>query len=161
MLHLQFVSCQPVPCRRMGCGGGADGCRVLGARTASPHSLGDMGLAKALTVMFTAGLIWQSILRMTLVAREQHTLRWSVVREALWLRAPTNAKTGRRGGRLWFVVLPLIFGFAAEELIPTLPHAANRDFGGGAVIACRSSLVPRGLGLVRNPTRVVFQYRRR
>ena len=92
-------------------------------------SLGDLGLAKALVLTLTVGLIWQFVLTTILVAREQHTLRWSVVRDALWLRAPRNPKTGRRGGKLWFVVVPLIIGFGAEELIPVVHHAANRDFG--------------------------------
>jgi uncharacterized protein len=104
----------------------AVGSWVLAPRLA--HSLGDMGLAKALILTFTAGLIWQFVLTAMLVAREQHTLRWTVVRDALWLRAPTHPNTGRRGGKLWLVVVPLILGFGAEELIPVLPHAANRDF---------------------------------
>jgi membrane protease YdiL (CAAX protease family) len=92
-------------------------------------SLGDLGLSKALILTLTAGLIWQFALTAALVAREQHTLRWSVVRDALWLRAPQNPKTGRRGGKMWLVVLPVSIGFAAETLIPVLPHAADRDFG--------------------------------
>jgi uncharacterized protein len=93
------------------------------------HSFGTLGLAKALIVTLTAGLIWQFVLTAALVAREQHTLRWAVVRDALWLRSPRNPKTGRRGGKLWFIVVPLIVGFGAEELMPVVPYSASRDFG--------------------------------
>ena len=48
-------------------------------------------LVKALLICLTAGLIWQFVLVVILVRREQGTLRWPVVREALWLR--------RRGAR--------------------------------------------------------------
>src|SRR6266540_3046582 len=49
----------------------------------------------------TAGLIWQFALVLAIVAREQRSLRWSVLREALWLKPPTD-RAGRRGGRLWW-----------------------------------------------------------
>jgi membrane protease YdiL (CAAX protease family) len=92
-------------------------------------SLGALGLAKALVLTLTAGLVWQCGLTAALVAREQRLLRWSTLRQALWLNAPQNPRTGRRGGRLWWILLPLGVGFGAEELIPTLPHPAGRDFG--------------------------------
>ena len=84
-------------------------------------------LARALIITLTGGLIWQFVLVMFLVRREQGTLRWSVLREALWLRAPQAPRSGRRGGRLWLVVVPLILGFGLEEIIPGLPHPAGRD----------------------------------
>jgi membrane protease YdiL (CAAX protease family) len=100
---------------------------VIAPRLAT--TLGDQGLGKALILTLTAGLIWQFVLTAVLVAGEQHTLRWSVVRDALWLRAPQSPTTGRRGGKLWFVIVPLTVGFAAKELLPGLPHPGNRDLG--------------------------------
>jgi membrane protease YdiL (CAAX protease family) len=93
------------------------------------HLSGPGALSRALIISLTAGLIWQFALVMFLVGREQGTLRWSVLKDALWLRAPRAPRTGRRGGRAWLVLLPLIVAFAAEELVPGLPHAAARDFG--------------------------------
>ena len=90
---------------------------------------GPAPLARALIVALTAGLVWQFVLVAILVRREQGTLRWSVVREALWLRAPTSPRTGRRGGRLWLVVPVLMLAFFAAHLIPSLPHDQGRDFG--------------------------------
>ena len=90
---------------------------------------GPNALVRALLVTLTGGLIWQFVLVMILVRREQGTLRPSVLRDALWLRAPRSPRTGRRGGLVWLVLLPLILAFGAEELIPALPHPAGRDFG--------------------------------
>jgi membrane protease YdiL (CAAX protease family) len=90
---------------------------------------GPSALSRALLITLTAGLVWQFLLVMGLVLREQGTLRWTVLREALWLRAPRSPRTGRRGGRVWLVVIPLLIAFAAEELVPGLPHAVSRDFG--------------------------------
>ncbi len=67
---------------------------------------------------------------MILVLREQGTLRWPVLREALWLRAPRSPRSGRRGGRVWLVVIPLIVAFGAEELVPGPGIAAGHDFLG-------------------------------
>jgi membrane protease YdiL (CAAX protease family) len=93
------------------------------------HLNGPGALSRALIITLTAGLVWQFVLVMFLVRREQGTLRWSVLKGALWLRAPRAPRTGRRGGRTWLVVLPLLIVFAAEELVPGLPHAASRDLG--------------------------------
>lgn len=86
-------------------------------------------LAPALLIALTVGLVWQFVLVVGLVRREQGTLRWSVVREALWLRSPRSPRTGRVGGRVWLVLFPLILLFAAQALIPSVPHPANRDLG--------------------------------
>jgi membrane protease YdiL (CAAX protease family) len=88
---------------------------------------GNVPMAKALLVCLTIGLIWQFVLVAILVGREQRTLRWSTLREALWLRSPRSPRSGRIGGRVWLVLIPLVVAFAAEGLIPVLPHADNRD----------------------------------
>lgn len=90
---------------------------------------GNVPMAKALLFLLTAGLIWQFVLVVVLVWREQGTLRWPIVREALWLRSPRDPKSGRRGGRLWLVVIPLALLFAAESLLLALPAPEDRDFG--------------------------------
>ena len=84
-------------------------------------------LVKALLICLTAGLIWQFVLVVILVRREQGTLGWPVVREALWLRAPRSPKTGRRGGRLWLILIPPTPLFAAESMIPAAGMPSNRD----------------------------------
>ena len=76
-------------------------------------------MAKALYVSLTVGLVWQFVLVAILVRREQGTLRWATVREALWLRSPQSPRSGRVGGRVWLILIPLIVLFgAAHELIP-------------------------------------------
>jgi uncharacterized protein len=90
---------------------------------------GPTALPRALIVSLTLGLVWQFLVVLTLVYREQGSLRWSVLKDALWLRAPRRPDTGRRGGRAWLIVVPLIVLLAAEELLPTLPTPAARDMG--------------------------------
>lgn len=89
---------------------------------------GPGALARAMILALTAGLVWQFLLVLFLVRREQGTLRWPVVREALWLRSPRNPRTGRRGGLMWLVVPVLAIGVAAREFVPQLPHPEDLDF---------------------------------
>ena len=90
---------------------------------------GIVPMAKALYVALTVGLVWQFVLVAILVRREQGTLRWSTVRDALWLRSPRSPRSGRIGGRVWLVLIPLILLFgAAHELVPAIAAPENRDF---------------------------------
>jgi uncharacterized protein len=89
---------------------------------------GNVPLFKALNVCLTVGLVWQFVLVATLVWREQRTFRWSVLREALWLRSPRSPRSGRVGGRIWLIVIPLMVATLIESLIP-LGGPADRDFG--------------------------------
>jgi membrane protease YdiL (CAAX protease family) len=98
----------------------------------SDHLTGDgnVPMAKALLALLTVGLVWQFVLVTILVWREQRTLRWATVREALWLRVPRSPRSGRIGGRVWLILVPLMAAFVAEELISGgIPTPANRDMG--------------------------------
>lgn len=90
---------------------------------------GPAALPRALILALLAGLVWQFLLVLTLVHRERRSLRWSVVKDALWLHAPRRPSTGRRGGRMWLIVIPLIVALAAEEMIPALPTPVTRGLG--------------------------------
>ncbi len=57
---------------------------------------GIVPMAKALYISLTVGLVWQFLLVAVLVRREQGTLRWSTVRDALWLKSPRSPRSGRR-----------------------------------------------------------------
>jgi uncharacterized protein len=94
------------------------------------HALdGPTALSRALILTLTAGMVWQFLLVLILVYREQRSLRWSVLKDALWLHAPRRPSTGRRGGRAWLVLIPVVLAIAAEELLPTLPTPGSRDLG--------------------------------
>src|SRR5215218_1004748 len=90
---------------------------------------GNLPMVKALTVCLMVGLIWQFVLVMALVRHEQRSLRWSTLREALWLRSPRSPRSGRIGGTIWLVLIPLVLAFAMASLIPTFAAPDNRDLG--------------------------------
>jgi membrane protease YdiL (CAAX protease family) len=90
---------------------------------------GPVPIARALLALLTVGLIWQFVLVMLLVHRERGSLRWPVLKDALWLQAPRSPRTGRVGGRLWLVIIPCVLIFWAEEFIPSFPPVASHDFG--------------------------------
>ncbi len=90
---------------------------------------GEEPFARSLILWLTIGLIWQFVLVLILVRVEQRSLRWSTLREALWLRSPRSPRTGRTGGRLWLLLIPLVLAFGAEGVLPSPSHPASRDFG--------------------------------
>jgi CAAX protease family protein len=90
---------------------------------------GPTALPRALLGCLTAGLVWQFSLVLLLVHHEQATLRWAVVKDALWLHGPRSPKTGHRGGWAWLVILPLVLAVVATEMIPALPAPGDRDMG--------------------------------
>jgi len=84
---------------------------------------------RALLLSLTAGLIWQFVLVVLTINHEQHTLRRSVIKNALWLQAPRSPRTGLRDRRLWWLLVPLVLAVAAKEALPKIPAPANRDQG--------------------------------
>jgi uncharacterized protein len=89
---------------------------------------GDAAFIKALLLCITAGLIWQFVLTLILTRREQGTLRWSRVRDALWLLSPRDPRSGRVGGRVWLWVIPFVLLFFIWEFYGfDLTGPANRD----------------------------------
>jgi uncharacterized protein len=85
--------------------------------------------AKWLIGGLTLGLAWQGVLVMLLVRVERGNLRWATLKDALWLHAPTDPRSGRKGGRLWLVCLPLIAGLWLAGALPEPIHSPWRDFG--------------------------------
>lgn len=84
---------------------------------------------RAILVCLTSGLVWQFVLVLGALRHEQGTLRWSVAKEALWLGPPRSPRSGRRGGRLWWLLVPLVVLVAATEELPSLPSPDDRDLG--------------------------------
>jgi membrane protease YdiL (CAAX protease family) len=83
----------------------------------------------ALLICFNVGLLWMLLMVLLMVRREQRSLAWHNVRDALRLRPPRDPRTGRVGGRVWWWVLlftVLSAGVNALPLDPTGP--LPRDF---------------------------------
>jgi membrane protease YdiL (CAAX protease family) len=144
------------------------------------HRLGGRDpFIEALLLCFAVGLLWMITLVLILVRRERGSLAWPGVRDALWLRAPKDAKSGRVGGKVWWWVLPFVLLSAAVNALPIdpigplprdLPEALGTDrldhyfsgnwLGYGLVVAVvflapvAEELVFRGLLLPRS--RAVF-----
>jgi uncharacterized protein len=90
---------------------------------------GPLALPRALLVLLTLGLIWQFVLVVVLVHRERGSLRWAVLKDALWLHSPRSPTTGRIGGRLWLVLVPALLIFTAEGFFPyPFSPATGHDF---------------------------------
>jgi uncharacterized protein len=99
----------------------------VGAPLLAQAFSGPTALPQALILCLGAGMIWQFVLVLIVVRREQGSLRWPVVKAALWLNGPISPRTGKRDNRLWWMVIPLMVLLALEEFLPSLPSPVTRD----------------------------------
>jgi uncharacterized protein len=107
---------------------------------------GPAPLAEAVTLCLTTGLIWQFVVVVAILRREQGSLSWAAAKDALWLHAPSQPRTGRRGGVLWLILVPCMLLFGAEEFVPELPPVADHDLLTFLNSAAGSSVVAGGWG---------------
>jgi membrane protease YdiL (CAAX protease family) len=66
--------------------------------------------------LFAAGLIWQFVLSMIILYREQGNLRLSTISQQFWLNHPISAKTGQTKKSLWWWIIPLLLLVVVVEL---------------------------------------------
>jgi membrane protease YdiL (CAAX protease family) len=96
-------------------------------------------------ILMTVGLIWQFVLSMIVVYREEGDLRWATIRRRFWLNTPQDPKTGQPRGKLWLWLIPIIILLAAFSLaiapvldrlwVSALPFFAEPPgYSGGAVL---------------------------
>ena len=62
------------------------------------------------------GLVWQFVLSMFILYREEGNLRLSTIRRRFWLNNPVSPKTGQKNNRLWWLLIPLMLVNVALEL---------------------------------------------
>lgn len=67
--------------------------------------------------VLTLGLIWQFVLSMIIVRREEGDLRWATIRQRLWLNKPRDPKTGQPRNSLWWWVVPLLILVAISDIL--------------------------------------------
>ena len=83
----------------------------------------------ALLTCYDVGLVLMLVLVAVLVRRERGSLRWADVRDGLRLRAPRDPRSGRRGGRVWWWVVPFTVLSAGINALPIDPVGPlPRDF---------------------------------
>ncbi|HEX2990008.1 MAG TPA: hypothetical protein VHO49_04975, partial [Anaerolineales bacterium] len=62
------------------------------------------------------GLVWQFVLSMLILHREEGNIRISTIRRRFWLNNPISPRTGRKDNRLWWLLIPLMLLIVALEL---------------------------------------------
>ena len=75
-----------------------------------------LGSGVTRVVLMTLGLIWQFVLAMIIVYREEGDLRWTTVRRRLRLNKPRDPKTGERRGKLWLWLIPFLIAIALVDI---------------------------------------------
>ena len=66
--------------------------------------------------LLTVGLIWQFVLAMIILYREEGDIRLSTISRRFWLNHPISARTGETKKALWWWIVPLIVLYAFLEI---------------------------------------------
>lgn len=67
--------------------------------------------------LFTVGLIWQFVLAMLILYREEGNIRLSTIRRRFWLNHPVSARTGETKKALWWWLIPLLLMGVVVNLV--------------------------------------------
>jgi len=76
-----------------------------------------IGAAFIFVPLLIVGLIWQLVLSMIIVYREEGDLRWETIRRRLRLNTPLDPKTGEPRRKLWLWLIPFMLLFFPFQFI--------------------------------------------
>lgn len=74
----------------------------------------DAGLLRM--TLLIVGLVWQFVLAMTILYREEGDIRLRTIGRRFWLNHPVSPRTGKTNKALWWWIIPLILLVALLEL---------------------------------------------
>lgn len=71
--------------------------------------------------LMTVGLIWQFLLSMIILYREEGNIRLPTIRRRFWLNHPVSPNTGEKNSKLWWWIIPLLLLTTAAEFLLSGP----------------------------------------
>ena len=89
---------------------------IVFPRVAPDWGVDPMGVGYARMATITVALMWEFVLALIIVYREEGDLRWATLRRRLWLRQPLDPKTGETRPKLWLWLIPLLILHTAAAL---------------------------------------------
>jgi hypothetical protein len=102
--------------------------------------------------LMTVGLIWQFVLSMIILYREEGNIRLGTIRNRFWLNNPISPQTGKKNKKLWWWIIPLLLLFAAAAFpvggplnglwVSLFPFLAEPDGYNAAVLYQLPSRIP-------------------
>jgi membrane protease YdiL (CAAX protease family) len=80
--------------------------------------------------LLTVGLVWEFILAMIILYREEGNIRISTISRRFWLNHPVSARTGETKKALWWWIIPLILlvAFVDIALRPVIVNLTGKVF---------------------------------
>jgi len=66
--------------------------------------------------VLTSGLVWQFVVVVYFLRKETGTLKWSAVKDRLWLGSPRSPQTGAHSRRLLWYLVPLVVVVAFYQM---------------------------------------------
>lgn len=78
----------------------------------------ELNYALTVWLLLIGGMIWQFILSAWILYRELPEITWAAICERIWLRKPSDPRTGRSRYRLFLWLIPAFLFYAAIEMTP-------------------------------------------
>lgn len=70
--------------------------------------------------LMIAGMIWQFVVSVWLLYQDLNSFTWSAICERIWLKQPSDPKTGKTSLKLFWWLIPAFMFYAAIELTPVV-----------------------------------------
>jgi CAAX protease family protein len=71
--------------------------------------------------LMTAGLVWQFVLSLIILYREEGNIQLRTIGRRFWLNHPVSPKTGEQNKKLWWWIIPLLLLFLSFAMLLTGP----------------------------------------
>jgi len=81
------------------------------------HNLSAVDAGLLRIKLLTLGLIWQFVLSMLILYREEGDIRIGTIRRRFRLNNPISPKTGQKNNWLWWLIVPLILLMVAIQIV--------------------------------------------
>ena len=69
-------------------------------------------------IVLAVPYVWHFILAFLILKKESGELRWKTIKDRLWLKAPTDPRTGKPNNALWLWVIPAIAAYGLTAASP-------------------------------------------
>ena len=78
----------------------------------------EISVGNLMLIVLVVPYFWHFILIFLILKNEGNAMRWSSIKDRLWLRTTTDPRTGKKNNALWFWLIPVITIYALTNILP-------------------------------------------
>lgn len=78
----------------------------------------EISVRNLVLIILVLPYFWHFILTFLILKNEGNDMRWSSIKDRLWLTTTTNPRTGKKNNTLWFWLIPVVTIYALTNILP-------------------------------------------